>query len=249
MRGSKIMLFIFCFMIGLSLIVLARMSNGQRLYVSPKVLDEYRINIEGEKQDMDRLKEKIEEMEIRYGEYVARVDDEAALSSHMKEELANDIALYRLKSGVAPAIGPGVEVFIDDGDQELLPWENPNDILVHDTDILLIINDLKEAGAEIISVNGQRLVDESAIVCSGYTVRINEQFFATPYVIRAIGNGSRMASALVGPGGYGTVLRGDGLIFKVKVTDDIYIPGYAENHYYRYMSAVATVKNKEGESN
>ncbi len=248
MTGRKIMLFIFCFMIGFSLIVLARMSNGQRLYVSPKVLDEYQITIEGEKQDMTKLNEKIEEMEIRYAEYEARADDESALLSHMKEELVNDIALYRLKSGAAPAVGSGVEIFIDDGEQELLPWDNPNDILVHDTDILLIINDLKVAGAEAISVNGQRLVDESAIVCSGYTVRINDQFFATPYVIKAIGNGSRMASALIGPGGHGTVLK-DYVIFKVKVTDDIFIPGYVENRNYKYMSAVATAKNKDGESN
>lgn len=245
--SSKIMLFLFCFLAGLSLIVLARMSNGQRLYVSPKILDDYRVTIEGEKQDMEKLQEQIAEAGAKLTEYEAKAGDNEALLRHLEGELKRDITLYRLESGAVPAIGPGVEIIIDDGQRELYPWENPNDILVHDSDILLIINDLKASGAEIISVNGQRLVDESAISCSGYTVRINGQFFARPFVIRAIGDGSRMAAALIGPGGYGTVLRDWGLIFKVTVVDDIYIPKYAETRSYKYMQAEAAAKIKEGE--
>jgi uncharacterized protein YlxW (UPF0749 family) len=119
-------------------------------------------------------------------------------------------------------------------------WENPNDILVHDADLLLIINELKTAGAEVISINGQRIVDESSISCSGYTVRINGQFHARPFIIRAIGDGSRMSAALIGPGGYGTLLKDWGLVFKVTLSDQINIPAYTENRFYKYMR-LATV--------
>lgn len=247
MKGSKILLFLFCLLLGLSLIVLARMSNGQRLYVSPKVLDDYRVTIAGEEQVIGNIEQQIEEARAQLAEYEAKAGDQEALIKQMEGELQQEIQLYRLESGAVPAIGPGVEVVIDDGDRILEPWENPNDILVHDSDILLIINDLKESGAEMISVNGQRLVDESAIACSGYTIRINGQFFARPFVIRAIGDGSRMAAALIGPGGYGTVLREWGLVFKVTVADDIYIPKFTEGYHYKYMKAVTAAKIKEGE--
>ena len=43
---------------------------------------------------------------------------------------------------------------IVDDERETSIWRRPNDILVHDMDLFLIINELKAAGAEVISVNG-----------------------------------------------------------------------------------------------
>ena len=133
--------------------------------------------------------------------------------------------------------GPGVEIVLDDGVRELHPWEHPNDLLVHDLDLLYVINDLKEAGAEIISVNGQRIVDTSSITCSGYTVRINDRFYGKPFRINAIGDGSRMSAALIGPGGYGTLLK-EYVIFKIAISDDIKIPAYNGDRTYKYMSTI-----------
>jgi uncharacterized protein YlxW (UPF0749 family) len=165
------------------------------------------------------------------------------------EQLYADLALFRLASGSVDAIGAGVEIIIDDGTRVLESWENPNDILVHDTDLLLIINELKASGAEAISVNGQRIVDGSSISCSGYTVRINGQFYARPFVVRAIGDGSRMSAALIGPGGYGTLLKDWGLVFRVTLKDDIRIPRYQEPRNYNYMAVVTATDKKEGENN
>lgn len=238
MKTRAILMFVFALMIGLSIVVLAQMSNGQRLYVSPKVLDDYKITIEGEQKDMDNLIRLLSDAKAKVTQYEALQATDQDVSQQLEIELMNNIDLYQLSSGEVAAEGPGVEVFIDDGTRDLEAWESPNDILVHDADLLLIINELKAAGAEIISVNGQRIVDETSISCSGYTVRINGQFHARPFIIKAIGDGSRMSATLIGPGGYGTVLKDWGLVFKVTLSDHIIIPAYTENRFYQYMSLV-----------
>lgn len=249
MKSRIGLIFIFALMVGLSIVVLAQMSNGQRLYVSPKVLDDYRVTIEGEKKDMENLMHLVEETEEKVKEYEALQAANKDISRKLEEQLMQDLALYQMASGSVAAEGPGVEILIDDGTRELEYWENPNDILVHDADLLLIINELKAAGAEIISVNGQRIIDASSIACSGYTVRINGQFHARPFMIRAIGDGSRMSATLIGAGGYGTLLRDWGLVFKVTLSDHITIPAYTEYRAYQYMSVFKAQEAKEGETN
>lgn len=226
-----------------------KMSNGQRLYVSPKVLEDYRVTIEGEKKDMENLEALVSESESKLVEYRRLELQNDDISEELEHQLFSDIAFYRLASGSVAAEGPGVEILIDDGTRDLDLGEDPNNILVHDMDLLLIINELKASGAEMISVNGQRIIDQSSISCSGYTVRINEQFYARPFVIRAIGDGSRMSSTLIGPGGYGTLLKDWGLVFKVSLKDDIVIPPYTESRNYSFMSRVTAEMAKEGEEN
>jgi uncharacterized protein YlxW (UPF0749 family) len=238
MKRSYIMILIFCFLLAFSGVVLARMTNGQHLYVSPKVIDDYRVTIKGERKDMEKQKVLVDEARAKVSQYEALLAADQDVSREVKKQTEEDLALYKIASGDFDVRGPGVTVYIDDSKRNLEDWETPNDILVHDSDLLLIIDELNASGAEAVSVNGQRITDLSSIACSGYTVRINGQFFARPFEIQAIGDGSRMSAALVGPGGYGTILKDWGLIFKVNVEDDILIPAYTEDHSYKYMKAV-----------
>ena len=65
----------------------------------------------------------------------------------------------------------------------------------------MIVNNLKEAGAEAISINEQRIVNMSDIVTvSDVIIRVNQQRILTPYIIKAIGNQSYLESAMSGNG-------------------------------------------------
>ena len=48
-----------------------------------------------------------------------------------------------------------------------------SEYVLHDLDLMQVINVLKNAGAEAISVNGQRIVSTTAIVCIGNVISIN----------------------------------------------------------------------------
>ena len=65
------------------------------------------------------------------------------------------------------AEGTGVEITVKDDPQatNIGIFEDISDHIVHDADLRALVNDLKNAGAEAISINGQRLVNTTAITC------------------------------------------------------------------------------------
>ena len=80
-------------------------------------------------------------------------------------------------------------------------------IIVHDTDILEIVNVLRNAGAEAISINDQRVIATTPISCIGTVIKINDEKIGGPYVIRAIGHSDYLKTALEIPGGILRILE------------------------------------------
>ena len=71
----------------------------------------------------------------------------------------------------------------------------------------MIVNSLKVAGAEAISINNERIINMSDIVDINlnddeWFIKVNGQRILAPYEIKAIGNQTYLESALLGNGGY-----------------------------------------------
>ena len=97
---------------------------------------------------------------------------------------------------MVPAEGQGVTITIDDSKTKSKAGENPNLYLIHDDDLLKVINELKAAGAEAISINEQRLIATSEIRCAGPTLSVNNIRSAPPYEIKAIGEDVLLKSTI-----------------------------------------------------
>ena len=225
--------FALCLVVGFSIMIQAKVTNGQQLFVSPKAITDYKTAIQSEKQDKDRIGQLIAETDKKLQEYQALANGG---DNDLKNRLVDENNYYKLISGNTAVHGEGVVIIVDDGTRALYEGEDPKTVLVHDADILTIINDLNRSGAEVLAVNGQRIVNDTSISCSGYTIRINDQFFARPFEIKAIGDSKRMAASLIGPEGYGTLLQDYGVIFKLTIKDDITITKYSEERSYEYMT-------------
>lgn len=132
----------------------------------------------------------------------------------------------RYEAGLTPVKGRGVIVTIEDSKMNVKVGENPNLYLIHDEDILKIVNELKAAGAEAISINEQRLVARSEIRCVGPTITINRKSFASPYIIKAIGKPDTLAGALQLRGGVAESLKVWGIDLNIKKEENIVVPGY-----------------------
>ncbi len=232
-------IFVISILVGCSLVFVVRGTNGLPLYISPKAISDLQVNIEAESKEVQILNDRMVEAEIKLNEYEMLFKSD---NTQLQEKLLEELEYYKLVSGETDVKGPGVTVFVDDGTRELNEGENINMLLVHDQDVLTILNELKKAGAEAISVNGQRIVNTSSISCSGYTIRINGIFFARPFEIKAIGNAKAMAGALTGPEGYATILKLWGVMCNVKPEEEILIPKYKGNQNYKNATKV-----KEGE--
>ncbi len=94
-----------------------------------------------------------------------------------------NLDLLGLRSGIAPARGPGVEVVVDDA-----PHAQSARNTVLDTDLQKLVNGLWQAGAEAISINGERLTALSSIRHAGSAITVNFTSLSRPYRILAIGD-------------------------------------------------------------
>lgn len=238
MKIRTIGLFLLCLVAGFSIVAQSRVIDGQQLYVSAKVITDYETTIASEAEDTARLLKLVEDTRLRLEEVERLAAAESGEEEALRDKFLEELTYYQLISSSIDVQGEGVTILIDDATRELYEGEDPNVVLVHDWDILNILNDLRLSGAEAISVNGQRLTNTSSISCSGYTIRINDQFFARPFKIQAVGDSKRMAAALVGPDGYGTILKAYGIQFHLAISDDMTIPKYGEEQKFQYLTTV-----------
>lgn len=90
-------------------------------------------------------------------------------------------------AGLLAVSGKGFTVTLNDSKLESSPTGNINDLVIHSQDVQAVVNGMWAAGAEAISINGQRLVSTSAVLCVGNTLLLNGTVHAPPYEVSAIG--------------------------------------------------------------
>lgn len=139
--------------------------------------------------------------------------------------------------GLTEVTGPGVIVTLSDSKKDANSVLNPSTLLVHDVDILGVVNELKNAGAEAISINEQRIVPTTGILCGGNIIDINNEKVGAPFVIKAIGLPEQLAG-LSRPGGYLELLRNASIGADLKKSNSIIIPKYTGVIDYDYAQTV-----------
>ena len=102
--------------------------------------------------------------------------------------------------------------------------------------MLSIVNELKNAGAEAIEINGQRVVGISAITCEGNIIMVNGERVGSPFTINAIGSPELLAN-LNRPGGYLPKLEEYNIKTTFKKVDSITIPKYNGIMNFKYASS------------
>lgn len=142
------------------------------------------------------------------------------------EAISQENEKIKMGAGVVALGGPGVIVTIDDSKRASKPGENPNLYLIHDDDILKVINELWAAGAEAISINDQRLITSSEIRCAGPTLSVNNTRYSPPYDIKAIGDTTTLENALKMRGGIVETLQFWGIQISIKTSEYVKIPAY-----------------------
>ena len=120
--------------------------------------------------------------------------------------------------------------------------DNANAYLIHDRDLLLIVNEMKASGAEAISINGKRLTAMSEIRCAGTTILVNRDIIAPPFEIRAVGNPDILESGVLMRGGTLDQLKALGMQVHLQKVEKVEIPNYTSSFKFDYG---ATVEYKE----
>lgn len=167
--------------------------------------------------------------------------EEVRLSAATKseEDTQNEIEIKRnqVLLGLTEVTGQGIIIRLDENrevnSEEVL---DINGYLVHEEDLLYIVNELFNSGADAISINDQRIVSTTSIVCDGNIIRINGKMVGVPITIKAIGYPERMDPALSRPGGYLQLMANQGVVVTVERSENITIPKFEGVYSYEYIT-------------
>ena len=191
MKKGKITLTI---VIGIACVALATVMFMQFKIVNQADISELEIMREEElRTELANWKNKYEEAESQYQTQLQKLEEykqKEASETETAELVKKELEQVNLILGKTDVEGQGIEITLREN-------ENAESGHITADNLNMIVNSLKEAGAEAISINEQRIVNMSDIVLVGENIiRVNQQRVVPPYVIKAIGNQTYLESAL-----------------------------------------------------
>ncbi|NRT70751.1 DUF881 domain-containing protein [Clostridium beijerinckii] len=155
------------------------------------------------------------------------------------DDMKNQISDYKSFIGSNNVEGPGIILKINDGTTNALE-ENTDEInnkLLHDNDMALVLNELRVAGAEAISVNNHRILPWSGVICNWAFLGFDDGGMEyAPFNIYAIGDPEKLKAALLEDGSHIKQLMLRKLYVDIKVVDKIIMPPTTANSNVKYMS-------------
>ena len=224
------------FVLGIIISIHIKSLNPSNTFVSLNSIREMENQINLERIETDNITKLIQQRKVDLSKYKAAYKEHGNVKSVIKNEFDN----VKTAAGFTRLIGEGIIVELRDSDIDIKNGDDPNKIVVHNVDVLNVINDLNVAGAEAISINGERVISLSEVKCSGATISINGTTYGQPFVINAIGNKEFLEAAIVEPKSYANLLK---VVFninvKYKISDKVVIPEYYKQIDLKYL--------KEGE--
>lgn len=189
-----------------------------------------------ENMNEDELKSEIILWQNRYNEIDQKLGNrnktideyESILQNNDETSKVLDRELNELEElvGITDVKGDGIVITLEDNDDEQ----------VTATVLLNLVNELKYAGGEAISINGIRIVNMTDIVDVNYIVQIEGQKISSPYTVKCIGNQSFLLNTLNSKNGYVQTYTDSGITVKIETQNDIKINKYNGDLDIRYSN-------------
>lgn len=142
--------------------------------------------------EADALARQVSSLRVRVLRYRGSARSEELALRDARKSLAD----LQVLSGVVPVQGPGLTVRLDDAEGRI-GWDL----------VLDLVQELRDAGAEAIAVNGRRVVASTWFGAADGGILVGGGRAPPPYELQAIGSADGLAAALAIPGGPLSVAR------------------------------------------
>lgn len=215
---------IMCFILTLTIVLQVRTtSNSNKVVSQTFTSNDLRDQVLKWKERYDTAYSELQDSEKKLDQVRQTASENTDGSAEKEEEIKKNNILI----GLTDVSGEGVIVTLKDNpnataDSTIL---DPSLAIVHYSDLLDVVSELKNAGAEAISINEQRVVSTTAINCEGNVINVNGEKISSPFVIKAIGSSVYMYSALMRTGGSIEYIK-QGVPVTVKQSNNILIKKY-----------------------
>ncbi|MDZ5252799.1 DUF881 domain-containing protein [Clostridium sp. LIBA-8841] len=187
--------------------------------------------------EISKLKENNRELQKKINNYSKSDESSIKVSNDMVEELNNNLMI----AGLSDVKGSGLKIVLEDGG-EAFNGEVVDDFMrllrtIHDDDMIKVINELKAAGAEAISINNQRIIYNTEIYCGGQFLRMNGVKIPAPFYVNVIGDPEKIENQIMRDGSYIKTLMNRGIKVQITKSDDITMPAYISDMNPKYMKS------------
>lgn len=186
------------------------------------------------KAELAEWKTKYEEVTTQSTEIydkIAEYQEETKTDAEKQQLLESEISELNKKLGKTDVVGQGIEITIIE--------EDDAEAGIEALDLTLIVNALRAAGAEAISINEQRIVAMTDIVdinsIDNPIIKVNGEYIRSPYIIKAIGNSSYLESAVIGSNGKADELNALGHKVTINRKDLVEIQKYSGEISTKHM--------------
>lgn len=190
------------------------------------------VEIEQYKKEKSALETKVSELQDK----IKRYENDMASKSDSTKSLLKNLEDSRMLTGEVDVTGPGIIIYLTP-DSKLFTNNNIGNH-VTDKDLAYLVNELRFAGAEAISINDIRIVLRTGIRTAGNYILINDEKISpsSRIVIKAIGDKKLLYSAM----GFPEVFTDLKTICEVKFekSDSINIEKYSGTYKFNYAKPV-----------
>ena len=186
---------------------------------------ELRTKLTNWKAKYEETEEKYQETQTMLEEYRQKKESNEETNELVEQELEQ----ANMSLGTTDVEGEGIEVILRE-------TENSEIGQINSSDLLAIVNALKLAGAEAISINDERIINMTDIfTINNSFIKVNGQRILAPYIIKAIGNQTYLESGLLGNGGYVDELKKLGHDISIEKINRLKILKYNDEITIKYM--------------
>ena len=175
------------------------------------------------KDEIFRLNDENVKLAEKFQNTTSELDDarnQAAQNDSSSKDTSELIKKYTIVSGKTDVTGQGIIIKYKPSDNEAKA-----DMV---KDLRDIVNEIKNAGAEAIEINNQRIVGTTAIEMVKNKIEINDTEVSENFIIKAIGDSNLMYSGLIRPGGTIENIRESGVSIEINSENTIKINKYNE---------------------
>src|SRR3954468_15326750 len=170
-----------------------------------------------------RLDQQVRELQAQRDE----LSSGANTSQTAIDQATKQLEALRVLAGTAPAQGPGIKVTVADPTQKVTAAM-----------LLDLLQELRDAGAEVVQYGANRVVASSWFSSSGGQLQVDGQPLSRPFTVLAIGDKATMASALNIPGGIVEALRRADATATIEQLDTVRIDALQSPRTPRYAQPV-----------
>lgn len=174
------------------------------------------------KEKQEEVAKKLTETNKKIKEYNEKLEN----TTETRELVRKELTEAKKNFGLTDVTGEGVIVTLTDTEEKNYQAE----------DLLELVNELRDAGAEAININNERITNLTDIVdiSARYTI-VNSNKIVSPYIVKAIGDKTYLKSALMIKNGYQDMKQKAGYQISIQEVTNVKIQKYSKDVQLKYI--------------